>query len=130
MQRLKYLLSVLAVTVSATAMAQQDVATLMKDVIVPASDGIFVVGKAAPKRDADWMAVQQAAEKIAAAAKPLSVFAPPNAKPDWVRFASGMGNAARAAANAAREKNPDHVMDAGDELYDTCEGCHKVYLKR
>jgi hypothetical protein len=130
MQFLELLLSMLAATLPATAMAQQDVASLMKAIVVPASDGVFVAGKTPPKTDADWAAVVQNAEKLAAAAQPLAAIPPPNAKPDWARYASGMGNAARAAANAAREKNLDHVMDAGDELYDTCEGCHKVYLKR
>jgi len=130
MQLFKILLSMLALSLSAAAIAQQDVASLMKSIVVPASDRVFAVGKAAPKSDAEWMAVQQNAERLAAAAQPLAALPPLNAKADWARFASGMGNAARAAANAAREKNLDHVMDAGDELNDTCEGCHKVYLKK
>ena len=103
---------------------------LMKSTIIPASDVVFGVGKAAPKSDKEWAAVQDSAVKLTAAVKLLIMQAPAANGANWLKHAKAMGDAADTAAKAALAKNVDAVLDAGDALYSTCEDCHKQYLKK
>ena len=103
---------------------------LMKSVIIPASDVVFSVGKEAPKNDRDWIAVQDGAAKLIAAAKLLTTQAPATNGANWVRHTKAMAAAAETAGKAAMAKNVDAVLDAGDGLYSTCEDCHKQYMKK
>ena len=103
---------------------------LMKSTIIPASDVVFGVGKAAPKSDKEWAAVQDNAAKLIAASKTLMSQAPAANGANWIKHAKAMGDAANTAAKAAMAKNVDAVLDAGDALYTTCEDCHKQYLKK
>jgi hypothetical protein len=114
-------------------LAQQPAARvlgLMKSVVIPASDAVFVVGKAAPKNDREWAAVESGAAKLIDAAKALATEAPATGGANWIRLANAMSDAAVVAGKAAKEKNVDAVLDAGDVLYTTCEDCHRQYVKK
>lgn len=103
---------------------------LMKAVVIPASDSVFGVGKAAPKNDKDWTAVQDSAAKLTDAANLLMRQAPSSGDASWVKYSKAMSDAAETAGRAARAKNIDAVLDAGDVLYGTCDDCHKRYMKK
>lgn len=103
---------------------------LMKSVIVPASDAVFGVGKSAPKNDREWAAVENGATRLIGAGKTLAGEAPANGGAAWTKFANAMADAAAVAGKAAKEKNVDAVLDAGDVLYTTCEDCHRQYMKK
>jgi cytochrome c1 len=103
---------------------------LMKAVIIPASDAVFVVGKAPPKSEREWSAVDNGAARLIEAGKVLAKEAPPAGNADWIRLANAMADAAAAAGRAAKAKNVDAVLDAGDVLYTTCEDCHRHYVKK
>jgi cytochrome c556 len=47
-----------------------------------------------------------------------------------MKFSRALINAGETAAKAAKAKNVDAVSDAGNDVYETCDGCHKQYLKR
>jgi hypothetical protein len=114
--------------------AQQQPATsvleLMKSVVIPASDVVFGVGKAAPKTDQEWSAVHGSAGRLIDAAKLLAMQTPPAGGADWVKYSQAMSDAAATAGRAASAKNTDAVLDAGDVLYGTCEDCHRQYMKK
>jgi cytochrome c556 len=116
------------------AVAQQavpaEVTALMKSVVIPASDMVFAVGKAAPKSDAEWATVQNAAARLGDAGRQLASRAPAANSADWVKFAKAMADAAAVAGTAAQAKNIDAVLDAGDALYETCAGCHQRFMKK
>ena len=103
---------------------------LMKSVIIPASDAVFAAGKSAPKTDREWSAVENGATKLVEAGKTLAGEAPANGGPAWTKLAHAMADAAAVAGKAAKEKNVDAVLDAGDVLYTTCEDCHRQYMKK
>jgi hypothetical protein len=103
---------------------------LMKAVVIPASDAVFVVGKAAPKNDKDWVAVESGAAKLIEAGKTLADEAPATGGANWIRLSKAMADAAAVAGKAAKEKNVDAVLDASDVLYTTCEDCHRQYVKK
>jgi len=110
------------------AFAQQasgGVLALMKSVIIPASTVVFEVSNAAPRNDGEWSAVEGSAAKLIDAAKVLARQAPAADGADWTRLSKAMADAAATAARAAKGKNADAVVDAGDILYTTCEDCHK-----
>jgi hypothetical protein len=55
---------------------------------------------------------------------------PPRAKDngEWMTFSRAMTAKAAAVAKAVESTNPDAVLLAGGELYDTCTACHGKYL--
>ena len=46
----------------------------------------------------------------------------------WMKWAQQQREAATTALEAARAKDADALSEAGDQVYETCEGCHKVYV--
>ncbi len=103
---------------------------LMKSVVIPASDAVFAVGKAPPKNDREWAAVESGAAKLIDAGKALADEAPATGGANWVKLSNALADAAAVAGKAAKEKNADAVLDAGDVLYTTCEDCHRQYVKK
>jgi hypothetical protein len=103
---------------------------LMKSVVIPASDAVFAVGKAVPKTDKEWAAVETGAAKLVDAGKALADEAPAAGGGNWIRLANALADAAAVAGKAAKAKNADAVLDAGDALYATCEDCHRQYVKK
>ena len=103
---------------------------LMKSVVIPASDAVFAVGKAAPKNDKEWIAVESGAARLVDAGKALADEAPASGGANWIKLAKAMADAAAVAGKAAKDKNVDAALDAGDVLYTTCEDCHRQYVKK
>lgn len=46
---------------------------------------------------------------------------------DWRQHAEAMQASARKIQTAAASQNLEQVMDAGNELYDTCDSCHQKF---
>ena len=103
---------------------------IMKAVVSPASDVVFSVGKAQPKSEREWAEVENAAAKLIDADKTLATEAPAANGANWTRLSGAMAHAAAVARKAARERNVDAVLDAGDVLFTTCEDCHREYIKK
>ena len=103
---------------------------LMKAIVIPASDAVFAVGKAPPKTDREWAAVESGAARLIEAGKSLEAEAPATGGANWTRFPKAMADAAAVAGKAAKARNVDAVLDAGDVLYTTCEDCHRQYVKK
>lgn len=102
---------------------------LVKTSVIADSNIVFSVGNKAPKTDAEWAAVQKSAEKLVAGARQLMPMGPDTGREAWVQFTDALGAASRKAADAAKARNVDGVIAAGDAMYETCEGCHRVYMK-
>jgi hypothetical protein len=87
----------------------------------------------APKTDKDWQEVEHHAIQLAGAATLITIggTGPADAGwaqlPDWRRYSKEMTDEAVAALTAARTKNREGIMKAGDQLVTTCEGCHKQF---
>lgn len=103
---------------------------LMKSIIIPASDAVFAVGKAVPRTEREWAAVEHGAARLIDAGKTLAAEAPSAGGENWVKLANALSQAAAVAAGAAKARNADAVLDAGDALYTTCEDCHRQYVKK
>ena len=81
-----------------------------------------------PKNDEEWERVWAAGITIAESGNLLMMS--PRAKDtgDWVTFASQLVDAGMAGAKAAEEKNPEKVLEEGENIYNVCTGCHMKYI--
>jgi hypothetical protein len=81
----------------------------------------------APRTDDQWNRLKLQALATAEAGNLLMMA--PRAKDAglWMTDAHAMSEKAAAAAAAAEAKDPDRLLLAGSELYETCTACHMTY---
>ncbi|MBM4193022.1 MAG: hypothetical protein FJ202_01405 [Gemmatimonadetes bacterium] len=82
----------------------------------------------APKTDAEWTAVRDAATTIAEAGNLLLIEDRRVDDGDWVKFTREMIQAASLARDAAAARDRQRIFDTGADLYDRCTQCHAKYL--
>ena len=130
-------LAALLFSLSNTASAQQStlkpVATvnqLMKVFIIPSSDALFQVAMEAPQDDEAWTAVQNSALMLAESGNLLMIGDRAKDAGEWIKAAQALIEAGTVAFKAAEAKNVDALIEAGDQVYATCEGCHAQYLDK
>ncbi len=89
--------------------------------------------KLAPKTDQDWHYLEHAATTLAASGNMILIPGPPAddkkwvADPEWQKYAQNLTNAGLKAVLAVDHRNLDELNAAGDDLVDTCEGCHQKF---
>ncbi len=130
-------LAALLFSLASTATAQQPtfkpVATvnqLMKAIVIPTSDAVFQVAIEGPQDDEAWAAVQNSALLLAESGNLLMIGDRAKDTGDWIKAAQALIEAGTVAFKAAEAKNVDALIEAGDQVYATCEGCHERYLDK
>ena len=115
---------------AATAVMQPvaNVKQVMLGIVIPASDILFGVAATAPADDTAWAKVQANAVVLAEAAKLLTDSSRKRDDAEWITKAQALYDTANAAAAAAAEKNAEKTSDAGNAVYDACDGCHMKYM--
>ena len=101
---------------------------LMLGLTIPASDVVFQVGSAAPKDDAEWEKVQANAAMLAESANLLLTGPRAIDAPEWTGFSKSLIAASKTALEAAQAHDVDKVLEAGNQIYEVCDGCHKKYM--
>ena len=101
---------------------------IMLAVTIPASDAVFTAAAEPPTTDEQWVRVERAALALAESGNLLLMSGRAVDDSDWSRFAGMLIDTAAQAHVAARAKDIDGVSDAGDRIYEACEGCHKKYM--
>jgi cytochrome c556 len=48
----------------------------------------------------------------------------------WMELSRALTDSGEAALKAARNKNVDEVLAAGDKIYAACDNCHKKYMDK
>jgi len=101
---------------------------VMLAVTIPASDAVFNAAAEPPTTDEQWVSVERAALSLAESGNLLLI--PGRAVDDgeWSRFSHMLIDTAAKAYSAAQAKDIDGVSDAGNAIYEACEGCHKKYM--
>jgi hypothetical protein len=108
---------------------------IMDGIVVPDAQAVFDAVAyengtltRVPKGDDQWNRLRLRALAVAEAGNLLQM--PPRAKDngEWMTFSRAMTAKAAAVAKAVESTNPDAVLLAGGELYDTCTACHGKYL--
>jgi hypothetical protein len=88
---------------------------------------------AAPETDRDWTEVEHHAIQLAAGASWIATGGAGQADAGWVRqlpwkrYASQVNDEAIAALEAAKARNLEAVLAAGDAIIEACEGCHREF---
>ena len=104
------------------------VGEIMQLLTIPLSNTVFEYGGEPPKDDKTWNEVRGKALALAEAGNLLMLGSRAKDRAAWMKFSRAQVDAAEAAAKAAAAKNGDQLSAASDALYETCAGCHKVYL--
>ena len=103
---------------------------IMRTMTIPFSNAVFEAGGDAPKDDKSWEAVRGQAVALAEAGNLLMLGTRAKDSAAWMKFSRAQVDAAEAAAKAAAARNADQLSAASDALYETCSGCHKVYMAK
>ena len=104
------------------------VGEIMHLLTIPLSNVVFEYGGEPPKDDKTWDEVRGKAVALAEAGNLLMLGSRAKDRAAWMKFSRAQVDAAEAAAKAAAAKNGVQLSAASDALYETCAGCHKVYL--
>jgi mono/diheme cytochrome c family protein len=51
-------------------------------------------------------------------------------RPDWIKFTQGLVEAGQAAYKASQSRNQDAVIEATNQVADSCLNCHRAYRDR
>jgi cytochrome c556 len=121
-----------AVTVLVAAQAQPvgTVHDIMEAITIPASNAVFAAASEPPKEAAQWAAVRRQALTVAESSNLLMMAGRAVDQKDWTQWASAQLKAAQAVMKAAQAKDADALQTASDALFETCEGCHTLYMKK
>ena len=103
---------------------------IMKTMTIPFSNAVFEAGGDPPKDDKAWEAVRGQATALAEAGNLLMLGSRAKDHAAWMKFSRAQVDAAEAVAKAAAAKNADQLSAGADALYETCAGCHKVYMPK
>ena len=103
---------------------------LMEALIIPASDQIFQLAAEGPKTSDEWTAVRNSAIVLAESGNLLMIGrrAPDNKA--WTKESQALIAAAQDAIKAVDTKNAEALMEAGNQVYEVCDSCHKQYMKQ
>lgn len=101
---------------------------VMLGLTIPASDVLFQAGSAAPADDAGWEKVQANAAMLAESANLLLTAPRVIDSTEWKGFAQSLLTTSKAALAAAQARNVYEVLEAGNQIYEACDGCHKKYM--
>jgi hypothetical protein len=124
------LLALAAVLPPATLAADEAPTTreIMLALTIPTSDVVFGVGSKEPASALEWERVVANAMLLAESGRLLQTQGRDPGAPEWRAFAQSLVASARQAAAAARAKDVDRTLDAGNTLYESCEGCHAKFM--
>ena len=105
------------------------VGEIMQTMTIPLSNAVLEAGGEAPKDDKGWQTVRGQAVALAETGNLLMIGSRAKDHAAWMKFSRALVDAAEAVAKAAAAKNADQLSATADALYETCAGCHKVYMK-
>jgi hypothetical protein len=114
---------------------QVSINAVMVGLVVHAAHHIWDLGRegAAPESENDWVEVEHHAIQLAAGASWIATGGAGEPDAGWVRqlpwseYATQVNNGATAALEAARARNLESVLAAGDRIIEACEGCHREF---
>jgi hypothetical protein len=85
------------------------------------------VHEKAPNTDEEWSALRNAASDLAESGNLLGKEHRASGNSDWGRQSQSLIAAAAATLKAVEARSPDQILAAGEQIYNTCVGCHGGY---
>jgi hypothetical protein len=114
-----------------------DVDHVMRTMVDPAANLVWAsvvttvtvdgIREKIPKTDEEWTALRNAAADLAESGNLLSKENRESVNSDWGRQSQSMIAAAAATLKAVEARSPDQILAAGEQIYNTCVGCHGGY---
>lgn len=80
-----------------------------------------------PMNDEEWEGVWAAAITIAESGN-LLMMAPRAKEGDWMKHSADLVKVGIEARKAAESKNPEKVLEIGEQVYNVCTACHMQYI--
>jgi hypothetical protein len=103
----------------------------MEAMSIPASNALFEAGVEEPKSDEDWAKLRRQALILAESGNLLMIGSRVVDQDRWMAAALLMVEAGAAAKRAVEEKDIDKLAgEVGEQILNSCQGCHDQYLKR
>jgi hypothetical protein len=81
-----------------------------------------------PMTDEEWEAVWASAITLSESGNLLMMSPRAKTEEDWMKFAAQMVTVGVDAKKAAESKNPENVLEVGEQVYNVCTACHMQYV--
>jgi hypothetical protein len=81
-----------------------------------------------PQNDVEWEIVEHAAIALAETSNLLMMEGRAKDTDNWRKFSQQLAETSMAAAEAARAKNTEQILETGEKIYDVCTACHMQYI--
>ena len=81
-----------------------------------------------PKTDEEWEEVWGGAMTIAESGNLLMMPTRVREDPEWARLSAALVDVGVEAAKAARDRNPETVLEVGERVYNVCTECHMKFI--
>ena len=94
--------------------------------IIVTPDG---VEEKSPRNDREWGELREAATLLADGGRLLRKDHRREGDRDWMKWSQAIVDAADTTLKAVDAKNADLVLEVGEEIYNTCVGCHGGYWR-
>ncbi len=102
---------------------------LMDAIIIPSSNRVWAAGGEEPQSAEQWTEIEHAALSLAESANLLLIQRGVQTRgAEWISQTVAMARGAQSAAEAARTRDLDALLTAGDAIYESCAGCHQTYM--
>jgi len=101
---------------------------VMLGITKPASDVVFQVAAKDPASASDWEQVEASAQALAESGILLTRGLRAVNQPEWRQHVKDLIERAGEAAAAARAKNVEETLSAGNRIYEVCDNCHKKFM--
>ena len=81
-----------------------------------------------PKTDEEWEGVWAAAITIAESGNLMMMAPRAKEEADWMKHSADLVKVGVEARKAAESKNPEKVLELGEQVYNVCTACHMQYI--
>ena len=82
-----------------------------------------------PRTDREWSELRRAAARLAEGGSLLKKDRRRAGDRDWLKWSQAIIDAADITLKAVDAKNADQILEVGEEIYNTCVGCHGGYWR-
>lgn len=81
-----------------------------------------------PTTDEEWEAVWASAITISESGNLLMMAPRAKDNEEWMTFSAALVDIGVEARKAAESKNPEKVLEVGEQVYNVCTACHMKYI--
>jgi cytochrome c5 len=94
----------------------------------PSSGLVFGAASDTPQKPEQWTAIENGALILAESANLLMIGGRARNEAAWTKWTTALRETSETAMKAARAKDAAALETASDKVYETCRGCHKIYV--